>query len=36
MDWRDLPKDPSPRGNEVEILRFAVDRVRQQFAWKTG
>lgn len=36
MDWRDLPKEPSPRGNEVEVLRFAVDRVRQQFAWKTG
>lgn len=36
MEWRDLPYEPSPRGGEVEMLQFALDRVRQQFAWKTG
>ena len=36
MDWRDLPKEECPRGNDAEMLQFAVDRVRQQFAWKTG
>ncbi|TDO69407.1 uncharacterized protein DUF664 [Kribbella sp. VKM Ac-2571] len=36
MDWKDLPLDRCPRGNEVETLQFALDRVRQQFAWKTG
>jgi hypothetical protein len=36
MDWRDLPKAHCPAGDEVEVLQFALDRVRQQFAWKTG
>ncbi|MFG1625220.1 DUF664 domain-containing protein [Kribbella sp. NPDC049227] len=36
MDWRDIPKAECPRGNDAEMLQFAVDRVRQQFAWKTG
>jgi hypothetical protein len=36
MDWRDLPLVECPRGNEVEMLQFALDRVRRQFAWKTG
>ncbi|MGW7682843.1 mycothiol transferase [Kribbella sp. NPDC054772] len=36
MEWRDLPKAHCPRGGEVETLQFALDRVRQQFAWKTG
>jgi uncharacterized protein DUF664 len=36
MQWRDLPYEASPRGGEVEMLQFALDRVRQQFAWKTG
>ena len=36
MEWRDLPYEASPRGGEVEMLQFALDRVRQQFAWKTG
>jgi hypothetical protein len=34
MDWRDLPDEPSPRGGEAEMLQFALDRVRRQFAWK--
>lgn len=36
MDWTDLPKSECLRGNDAEMLQFAVDRVRQQFAWKTG
>lgn len=36
MDWRDIQKVECPRGNDAEMLQFAVDRVRQQFAWKTG
>lgn len=36
MEWRDLPKDECLRGDDAEMLQFAVDRVRQQFAWKTG
>ncbi|MEV5960449.1 DUF664 domain-containing protein [Kribbella sp. NPDC051952] len=36
MDWRNLPKEECLQGNEAEMMRFAVDRVRQQFAWKTG
>jgi hypothetical protein len=36
MEWRDLPIDHCPRGGEVETLQFALDRVRRQFAWKTG
>src|SRR4051794_34863712 len=36
MDWRDLPKPSCPRGDETQTLQFALDRVRQQFAWKTG
>lgn len=36
MEWRDLPMSSCPRGDEVETLQFALDRVRRQFAWKTG
>ncbi|TDD54164.1 DUF664 domain-containing protein [Kribbella antibiotica] len=36
MEWRDLPLAECLRGGEVEMLQFAVDRVRRQFAWKTG
>ena len=36
MDWRDLPFDAAPRGSEAELLQFALDRARRQFAWKTG
>ncbi len=36
MDWTQLPMTECLRGGEVEMLEFAVDRVRQQFAWKTG
>lgn len=36
MNWKDLPLDAVPRGDEVETLQFALDRVRKQFAWKTG
>lgn len=36
MDWKDLPKIESLRGSDAEMLQFAVDRARQQFAWKTG
>jgi hypothetical protein len=36
MDWKDLPKIECLRGNDAEMLQFAVDRARQQFAWKTG
>ncbi|GAA1593522.1 hypothetical protein GCM10009804_57570 [Kribbella hippodromi] len=36
MDWNDLPKIECLRGNDAEMLQFAVDRARQQFAWKTG
>ena len=36
MEWRDLPKTECLRGDDAEMLQFAVDRVRQQFAWKTG
>jgi uncharacterized protein DUF664 len=28
--------DPSPDAGEVEMLRFALNRVRAQFAWKCG
>jgi hypothetical protein len=36
MEWRDLPLAECLCGGEVEMLQFAVDRVRRQFAWKTG
>jgi hypothetical protein len=36
MDWRDLPLSECLRGDEAEVLCFALDRVRRQFAWKTG
>ncbi len=36
MDWKDLPLSNCLRGDDAEMLQFAVDRVRQQFAWKTG
>jgi hypothetical protein len=36
MEWRDLPMTECLRGDDSEMLQFAVDRVRRQFAWKTG
>jgi hypothetical protein len=36
MEWRDLPFVECLRGTEAEMLCFAVDRARRQFAWKTG
>lgn len=37
MDYTDLHPVPECKdGTEAEILRFALDRVRAQFAWKTG
>ncbi|TCC44955.1 DUF664 domain-containing protein [Kribbella capetownensis] len=36
MDWRELQLSECLRGTDAEMLQFAVDRVRQQFAWKTG
>ncbi|MFC9688090.1 DUF664 domain-containing protein [Kribbella sp. NPDC056951] len=36
MEWRDLPLVECLRGGEAEMLQFAVDRARRQFAWKTG
>lgn len=36
MDWRELPYAECLRGDDAEMLLFAVDRVRRQFAWKTG
>ncbi|NYH87992.1 DUF664 domain-containing protein [Actinopolymorpha rutila] len=36
MDWRDLPFDDLQQGNEVDTLCWALQRVHQQFAWKTG
>jgi hypothetical protein len=31
-----LVDDPSPAAGETEMLTFALDRSRMQFAWKTG
>ncbi len=36
MDWKDLPLTECTRGSDADMLCFALDRVRQQFAWKTG
>ncbi|TCO48400.1 uncharacterized protein DUF664 [Kribbella antiqua] len=36
MDWSELPLRECLRGGEAEMLGFALDRVRRQFAWKTG
>jgi hypothetical protein len=36
MEWSDLPFTECLRGTDAEMLCFAVDRVRRQFAWKTG
>ena len=36
MDWTDLPLTDSRQGTDAEILCFALERVHQQFAWKTG
>src|SRR4051812_47110581 len=36
MEWKDLPLTECLRGDEAEMLQFALDRVRRQFAWKTG
>lgn len=35
VDWRDLPQTECLRGSGAEMLQFALDRNRQQFAWKT-
>jgi hypothetical protein len=36
VDYTDLPLTECWRGGETEMLCFALDRVRVQFAWKTG
>jgi len=36
MDWTQLPLTECLRGNDAEMLQFALDRARRQFAWKTG
>jgi hypothetical protein len=36
MDYTDLPVEESLLGNDGEMLCFALDRVRKEFAWKTG
>jgi hypothetical protein len=36
MDWTDLPLTDSRQGTDAEMLCFALERVHQQFAWKTG
>ncbi|MFI5736607.1 DUF664 domain-containing protein [Kribbella sp. NPDC051587] len=36
MQWKDIPMTECLRGGEAEMLQFAVNRVRRQFAWKTG
>jgi hypothetical protein len=36
MEWSDLPFTECLRGSDAEMLCFAVDRARRQFAWKTG
>lgn len=36
MDYTSLPLRNCPTGNEAEVLRFALERVHRQFAWKTG
>lgn len=36
MDWTDLPLADCRQGTDAEILCFALERVHQQFAWKTG
>lgn len=36
MDYTDIPFEDCLRGDEGEMLLFALDRVHRQFAWKTG
>jgi uncharacterized protein DUF664 len=36
MNWRDLPLEDLRQGDEAETLCWALERVHQQFAWKTG
>ena len=36
MDYRDLKVTECLLGNDGEMLCFALDRVRKEFAWKTG
>jgi hypothetical protein len=36
MDYTDLPVEENLLGNDGEMLCFALDRVRKEFAWKTG
>jgi hypothetical protein len=36
MDYTDLPVTECLRGSDGEMLCFALDRVRKEFAWKTG
>jgi len=36
MDYTDLPMTECLLGSDGEMLCFALDRARAQFAWKTG
>lgn len=36
MDYTDLPMDECLLGNDGQLLCFALDRARKEFAWKTG
>ena len=36
MEWTRLPTTDCRRGTDAEVLCFALERVHQQFAWKTG
>lgn len=36
MDYTEVPVEECLLGNDGEMLCFALDRVRKEFAWKTG
>lgn len=36
MRWQELPLESCLAGGEAEMMGFAIDRVRRQFAWKTA
>jgi Protein of unknown function (DUF664) len=36
MDYTDLPMEECLLGNDADMLTFALDRARKEFAWKTG
>lgn len=36
MDYTELPLTECLMGNDAEMLCFALDRARKEFAWKTG